>query len=350
MRRKIVPLLAGATGFVSVIFLMSNGMSSFSAQTTTLMNGAGATFPFPLYSKWFYEYYKIDPEVEINYQSIGSGGGIRQFLHHTIDFGASDTPMTDQQLARSSTPILHIPTVLGAAALTYNLPGISQGLKLTPALLADLYLGKITKWTDPRITQLNPELSLPNEPVIIVCRSDGSGTTAVFTDYLSKVSLEWRSKVGTGTAVNWPVGLGGKGNEGVAGLIKQTPGTIGYVELVYAESNNLPYAALQNQSGNFILPSLKSVTAAAEGSLKDIPTDLRASITNAKGKDTYPLSSFTYLLVYQVLPKGTGEKIIDFLHWALHDGQKYAEKLYYSPLPLSLVKRVDDRIQTITLR
>lgn len=330
--------------------LLANLGCLFQAHGASLINGAGATFPYPLYSKWFSEYQKIDPEVQINYQSIGSGGGIRQFLEGTVDFGATDSPMTDEQLSKSSVPVFHIPTVLGAVVLTYNVPGVEQGLKLSGEIVADLFLGKITKWNDPKIAQLNQGTQLPHSDVLIVHRSDGSGTTGIFTDYLSKVSAGWKGKVGAGTAVNWPVGLGGKGNEGVTGLVKQTPGSLGYVELVYAKNNSLPYAWLKNRTGAFVEPNAKSVSAAAAGALASMPADFRVSITQAEGKDSYPISGFTYLLVYKTMPKDKGQKMIKFLRWALRDGSRYAEPLHYAPLPKSLVNRVEAKIDAMTLK
>jgi phosphate transport system substrate-binding protein len=323
-------------------------------KAATLINGAGATFPYPLYSKWFFEYQKENPNVQINYQSIGSGGGIRQFLQETVDFGASDAPMNDQQLAKAKKPILHIPTVLGATVLAYNLQSSSTvapqvGLKLSPDVLADIFLGKISRWNDPRIKKLNPHLNVPADLTILVARrSDGSGTTAVLTDYLSKISQEWKKKVGAGTSVNWPVGLGGKGNEGVSGIIKQTPGALGYIELTYAENTHLPYASIQNKAGNFVAPSIKSVSAAAEAFLSKLPADFRLSITNPDGGDVYPISAFTYLLVYQTLPPGKGEDLVKFLKWAETQGQNYAEKLYFAPLPPALIRKIEAKIDTIT--
>lgn len=317
------------------------------AQSAELINGAGATFPYPLYSKWFAEYQKVDPQTQINYQSIGSGGGIRQFTEKTVDFGATDAPMTDEQLGKATTPVVHIPTVLGAVVLTYNVSGVKQGLKLSGEAVADLFLGKITKWNDPRLVKLNPGTALPDAEVLVVHRSDGSGTSGIFTDYLSKVSPEWKTKVGTGTAVNWPVGLGGKGNEGVAGLIKQTPGSIGYVELIYAKNNSLNYATLQNKAGKFVEASTKTVSAAAEGSLKTMPKDFRVSITQAEGADAYPISGFTYLLVSKTLPKDKGEKLLKFLRWAMKDGGKYAEPLHYASLPKALATKVAAEIDQI---
>lgn len=321
------------------------------AADALLINGAGATFPYPLYSKWFSEYRKKDPSVQINYQSIGSGGGIRQFREKTVDFGATDVPMNAEQMRQAGTPVVHVPTTLGAAVLTYHLPGVTKELRFTGELVADLFLGKIENWNDPRIAALNPGVKLPEDSVIIIHRSDGSGTTAVFTDYLSKVSPEWKDKVGAGTAVSWPAGLGGKGNEGVAGLIKQTPGALGYVELLFAKSNQLPYAALQNAAGVFVLPDLQSVTAAADEAVKTMPEDFRTSITQMPGKKSYPISAMTYLLIYQNLAAEKGnqksKKILEFLNWAITDGQKYAETLFYSPLPEKLVKKIQTRLKAV---
>jgi phosphate transport system substrate-binding protein len=323
-------------------------MPAFAAPTQ--INGAGATFPAPLYSKWFSEYQKIAPEVQINYTPIGSGGGIRQFVEQkTVDFGATDAPMTEEQLKKATSPVLHIPTVLGAVVLTYNLPEAGTELRLSPDVVADLFLGNIKKWNDKRIADLNPKLKLPEIDVMIARRSDGSGTSNIFTDYLSKVSPEWKSKVGTGTAVEWPTGLGGKGNDGVAGLVKQTPGALGYVELIYAASNKLSVATLKNKAGNWVKPSVKSVTAAADGALKTMPEDMRVSITDAAGKDAYPIGGFTYLLVSKDM-KSMGEKgkaMVNFLKWAMKDGQKNAEPLEYAPLPKSLVKKVEAQIASI---
>ncbi len=323
-------------------------LSVQNANSATLINGAGATFPYPLYSKWFSEYQKVDADSQFNYQSIGSGGGIRQFSEKTVDFGATDSPMTDEQLSKAPAPVLHIPTVLGAVVITFNVPGIEKGLKFTPEIIADIFLGKLTKWNDPAIVKVNPGIKLPESDIMVVHRSDGSGTTGIFTDYLSKISADWKSKVGAGTAVNWPVGLGGKGNEGVSGLVKQTPGSIGYVELIFAENNKLAYASIKNKAGQFTTPSIKSVTSAAAGALKAMPEDFRVSITNADGKDSYAISGFTYLLVYQKMPKDKGERIKKFLKWAMKDGQKLAEPLFYSPLPTSLIKKIDTKINGIT--
>jgi phosphate transport system substrate-binding protein len=324
--------------------------ASISTAGAALINGAGATFPYPLYSKWFSEYQKVDADTRINYQSIGSGGGIRQFQEKTVDFGATDSPMTDEQLAKTDSKVLHVPTVLGAVVVTYNLPELNGSLKLTSDVVADLFLGNIKKWNDPRLAALNPGNKLPETDVFVVHRSDGSGTTGIFTDYLAKVSPDWSKAVGKGTAVNWPTGLGGKGNEGVTGLVKQTPGAVGYVELIYAESNKLPYADIRNQKGEFVTPSMKSVTAAAAGAVKAMPEDFRISITDADGKGAYPISGFTYLLIRKELPKDKGGKLVKFLQWALKDGQKHAEPLHYAPLPPSLVKKVEAKVKEIQLQ
>ncbi len=330
--------------FFALVSLLAAGISQAAVVS---VNGAGATFPYPLYSKWFSEYRKVDPSVEINYQSIGSGGGVRQLLENTIDFGASDAPMSDEQLSKAKTPIYHFPTVMGAVVLTYNLPGVTGDLKLTPALVSDLFLGKITAWNDAKIAAINPGMKLPETPVMIVHRSDGSGTTAVFTDYLSKVSADWKSKVGTGTAVNWPLGLGGKGNEGVTGFVKNSPGALGYVELLYAENNKLQVAQLQNADGAFVKPDAASITEAASGFLKDMPKDFRISITNAKGKKSYPISSFTYLLVYKKMAADKASKIKGFITWSLADGQKMASSLFYAPLPATLVTKVRAQLKEL---
>ena len=312
-----------------------------------LITGAGATFPYPLYSKWFSEYQKIEPNVQLNYQSIGSGGGIRQFGERTIDFGATDVPMTDGQLAKTDAPVLHIPTVMGAVVLTYNLPGVTETVRFSPEVIADIFLGKIKKWNDPAIQTINPGIALSDIAIAVVRRSDGSGTTGIFTDYLSKISPAWKEKVGQGASVNWPVGLGGKGNEGVTGLVKQTPGAIGYVELIYAANNNLPYALIKNKAGKFVSPTMKTVSSAAAGSLKSMPGDFRVSITNADGKESYPISGFTYLLVYQKTPGEKGKKLVNFLNWAITDGQKFAEALSYAPLPKELVGKIRNKVKTI---
>jgi phosphate transport system substrate-binding protein len=307
------------------------------------LTGAGATFPYPIYSKWFDVYSKMK-NVQINYQSVGSGAGIRQVSAGTVDFGASDGPMTDQQIATyekdRGTNIYHFPTVLGAVVPTYNIPGVDASLKFTQEAIADVYLGKITKWNDGELTKANPGVKLPAEDIVVVHRSDGSGTTYIFTDFLSKVSEEWKTKVGRNTSVNWPVGLGGKGNEGVSGLVKQTPYAIGYVELIYALQTKLPYGDVQNSSGAFVRASLETTTAAAAGAAKDMPADFRVSITNAPGTTAYPISSFTWLLIPAKIPDaGKRETLKGFLHWMLTDGQKETEALYYAPLPKQVVQQ-----------
>lgn len=315
---------------------------------TVSLNGAGATFPAPLYSKWFSDYKAANPGVEINYQPIGSGGGIRQLTDKTVDFGASDAPMTDEQLAKANPAVIHIPTVLGAVVITYNLPSVTKKLNLSGEVIADIFLGKITQWNDPKIVKLNPGLNLPKDVTILVAhRSDGSGTTAVFSDYLSKVSPEWKEKIGAGPALNWPTGLGGKGNDGVTNTVKQTPGAIGYVELTYAETNGLPYASVKNKAGKLIVPSPKSVSDAANGSLKSMPKDFRISITDAEGKDSYPISSFTYLLIYTKMPAAKATTLVSFVRWALADGQKLAEPLHYAPLPKKMLPEVLARLKEI---
>ena len=302
------------------------------------INGAGATFPNPLYSKWFSEYNKLHSNVRINYQPIGSGGGIRQLTERTVFFGASDQPMSDEMLAKAPGAILHFPTVLGAVVPIYNLEGVSTQIKFTGPVIADIFLGKITKWNDPAIAKLNPGVSLPSTAITVAHRSDGSGTTFVFADYLSKISPQWKQKVGANSSVNWPVGVGGKGNEGVAGLVSQTPGSLGYVELVYALQNKISYGAVQNQSGEFIVPDIASVTAAAAGALPTMPKDFRVSITDSPGKGAYPISSFTWILLYEDPQDKNQAKIInDFMKWALNEGQAMAGELGYARLPEQLV-------------
>jgi len=318
------------------------------ASAETLINGAGATFPYPLYSKWFSEYAKIDPTVKFNYQSIGSGGGIKQITAGTVDFGASDKFLTDDEIKAAPGKLIHIPTVMGAVVVTYNLPGVAKGLKLKSEDVADIFLGKITKWNDKRISDDNPGVTLPNEPIIVVHRSDGSGTSAIFTDYLSNVSAEWKSKVGMGASVKWPVGLGGKGNEGVAGQVKNTKNSVGYVELAYAFENKLPYATLQNKSGKFVEPSIKSTSAAAAGAAKHMPADYRISLVNQSGNDVYPIVGFTWLLVYEHQKDSVkGKKLVEFLKWELHKGQKLAAPLLYAPLPENIIQMVEKTITTI---
>lgn len=319
---------------------------------TIRLTGAGATFPYPIYSKWFDEYKKQHPSVEINYQSIGSGGGIRQFSDGTIDFGASDGPMNNEQLAefqqKRQASALHFPTVLGADVPAYNIPGITEELNFTPKMLAGIYLGKITKWNDTEIEKANPNLKLPSTDIVVAHRSDGSGTTYVWTDYLSKVSDEWKGKVGKSTSVNWPVGLGAKGNEGVSGLVKVTPNSIGYLELNYAVQGNIKYGRVQNSSGNFVKADLSSVTAAATEASKSMPDDFRVSITNSPGMNAYPISSFTWLLVSSKMADSQKKKVIvDFLHWMLTEGQNLAEPLYYSRLPREVIEKETQAIAKV---
>jgi phosphate transport system substrate-binding protein len=305
-----------------------------------LLNAAGATFPYPIYSKWFDEYHKTHGNVQINYQSIGSGGGIRQLLDKTVDFGASDGPMTDDQLKQASVPILHFPTVLGAAVPTYNVPGVKTDLKFTPEALAGIYLGTISKWNDKAIASANPDVKLPNDDIVVVHRSDGSGTTYIWTDYLSKVSPQWKGKVGAATSVNWPVGLGGKGNEGVSALIQQTPDSVGYIELIYAVQTKLPYGLVKNSSGAFIKADLAGVSAAAAGAAKTMPDDFRVSITNAPGATAYPISSFTWLLVPSKFADPAKAMVVkDFLNWMLTTGQADCEPLAYAKLPKEVVAK-----------
>ena len=304
------------------------------------LNAAGATFPYPIYSKWFSEFSNQHPGVEINYQSIGSGGGIRQVTAGTVDFGASDGPMSDEQLAQSKVKIVHIPTVLGAVVPIYNLPGVNTELKFAPDVLADIYLGKITSWNDGRIAKDNPGVSLPNSKINVVHRSDGSGTTYIFTDYLSKVSPDWKNSVGKNTAVPWPIGIGAKGNEGVAGMVRQLPGTIGYVELIYALQNKIQFGYIRNASGNWVKASIEGVTEAA-ASVKSMPADFRVSITNAPGKNAYPISSFTWLLIPNPAQDPAKGKIIkEFLNWMLDHGESEVSALYYAPLPESVATKV----------
>jgi phosphate transport system substrate-binding protein len=313
----------------------------------TTLNGAGATFPYPMYSKWFSEYHKIHPDIEINYQSIGSGGGIRQVLAQTVDFGASDGPMSDEQLAQAKVKILHIPTVLGAVVPAYNVPGVSEELHFSPQVIGDICLGKITSWNDPAIAKDNPGAKLPNQNIVVIHRSDGSGTNYIFTDYLSKISSDWASGPGKGTSVKWPVGLGAKGNEGVAGMIRQMEGAFGYVELIYAVQNHIPYGSIKNAAGNWVKASLDGATAAA-ASVKSMPADFRVSITNAPGKDAYPISSFTWLLIpVQSKDAGRAKILSDFLNWMLDSGEGMTKELAYAPLPESVSSKVRDAIKQV---
>jgi len=335
MKKLILSLLGGGC-----LFAAQTG-----AHAQLLINGAGATFPYPIYSKWFDEYAKVDPSVRFNYQSIGSGGGQKQITAQTVDFGASDGPMSDENLAKTPGKILHLPTVAGADVIAYNLPG-NPKLKLNSDAIVNLFLGNITKWNDPKIAALNPGVDLPDLPVIVVHRSDGSGTTFIFTDYLSSISPVWADSVGKGTSVKWPVGIGGKGNEGVAGQVKQLSGAVGYVELIYAKQNKMPYADVKNAAGNFITPSLASVTAAL--ATAKIPDDFRFSMVNAPGDKAYPISGATWLLVYERQKDAAkGKKMVEFLNWALTKGEGMASSLDYASLPESVQQRVLERIKTI---
>jgi phosphate transport system substrate-binding protein len=335
---RLTLVLAGTLAGVTLI-----------AQTLQI-NGAGATFPYPIYSKWFSEYNKLKPNVQINYQSIGSGGGIRQITNGTVFFGATDGPMTQDQLLAAPGRILHFPTVLGADVPVYNIPGVDADLKFTGPVLADIFLGKLAKWNDPALVKLNPGVQLPGTDITVVHRSDGSGTTYIWVDYLAKVSPEWKQKVGVATSVNWPTGVGGKGNEGVAGLVRQTPGSIGYVELIYALQSKIRYGAVQNMAGEFVQANVPSVTAAAAAAAGAMPKDFRVSITNAPGKGVYPVASFTWLLLYESpKDKQQARVFIDFMKWMLADGQKLAAELGYAPLPDAVVKMELDALATIKL-
>ena len=315
------------------------------------LNGAGATFPNIIYQDWMLTYNQSHPDVKLNYQSIGSGGGIRQFSDGTVDFGGSDAPMSDSAITAIQGNVLHIPTVMGAVVIAYNLQGLSQPVKFTPDVLADIFLGKITKWNDARLTSINAGVTLPATDIVVVHRADGSGTSFVFTDYLSKVSPDWQQKVGKGTSVNWPVGLGGRGNEGVSATVSQTPGAIGYVELAYAQKNNIPFGTLRNSAGNWIVPSLEAVTAAAAGAMKDMGpnTDFRVSITNSTGSQAYPISSFTWFLIHKsYADAGKATALVQFVAWAESDGQTKAASLGYAPLPKELHPWIEARLKSIT--
>jgi len=346
MMRKWKWFLDGGKGLVTVLLALTLAIFlATPSQAQMLMNGAGATFPYPIYSKWFDLYTKVDPSVRFNYQSIGSGGGIKQVSELTVDFGATDGPMTPEQMKDAKGgELFHIPTVMGAVVVTYNLPGAGKGLKFSGETLADIFFGKITRWNDPKIAALNPGVKLPGSDIIVVHRSDGSGTTFIWVDYLSSVSKEWEAKVGRGTSVNWPAGLGGKGNEGVAGQVKNTPGAIGYVELAYAAQNSLPYAYIKNREGRFVEPTLESTSAAAAGAAQNMPADFR-------GRDAYPIAGFTWLLVYKnQRDEVRGKALVNFLWWAIHQGQKYAPDLLYAPLPSQVVRMVEKKIQEISYR
>ncbi|MBI3320062.1 MAG: phosphate ABC transporter substrate-binding protein PstS [Candidatus Omnitrophica bacterium] len=343
MRRSLSVILA-ATGSLALA-------TAAGAAKLLLVNGAGATFPYPIYSKWFAEYAKADPMVNFNYQSIGSGGGVRQIIAKTVDFGASDGPMTDEELKQSPAEILHLPTVLGGVVTIYNIPGVSAKLNFTQKTLADIFLGKIKRWNDEALTSTNPGVSLPAEPIIVVHRSDGSGTTYIWTDFLAKVSPAWSGRVGRGKSVNWPVGLGGKGNEGVAGLVKQTPYAIGYVELGYALQNHLAFGRVENAEQEFVECTIESVTQAASSAAATMPADFRVSITNAPGRGAYPIASFTWLLVYREQENPVkGKALVSFLKWMLREGQPYAGPLGYAPLPPEVITREEATIERIVIK
>lgn len=346
---KIVVWISAVVLLLASIACNNNGGSGSGSGSVSLQ-GAGATFPNPLYQKWLSEYGKLHPNVRIDYQSIGSGGGIKQLKEQTVDFGASDSPMADADLKSAPGEILHIPTVLGAVVITYNLESVKQQpLRFSSEVIADIFLGKIKKWNDPKIAADNPGVTLPGNDITVVHRSDGSGTSAVFTDYLAKVSTEWKDKVGTGTSPSWPTGIGGKGNEGVTGQVKNTPNTIGYVELAYAVKNNLPVAHIKNASGSFVEPTIDAVTAAAAASAASMPDDLRVSITNAAGAQAYPISSYTYILVYKDQKNAAkGKTLVDFLWWGIHDGENFAKELQYAPLPADVVKKAEAKINSVT--
>jgi len=339
---KLIKTIALTATFAMV--LGSN--QGFARGDSVSLNGAGASFPFPLYSKWVSEYNKLNPDVRINYQSIGSGGGIKQFSEGTIDFGGTDAFMKDEAIAKLGVKIHHIPTTLGAVAVVYNLKGIASGIKLTPKALAGIFLGTIKKWNDDAIAGSNPGMVLPDTDIKVVHRSDGSGTTAVFTDYLSKISPEWKNLAGSGTSIKWPCGLGAKGNEGVTGQVKMTPGSIGYVEMAYAVQNKMPYASMKNKAGAFIAPTLDAVSAAAAG--VEMPADFRVSITDADGQNAYPISAFTWILVNdEQKDKTKGTALVRFLWWAIHDGQKFGAAMDYAPLPEKVVGKIEAALKSI---
>lgn len=319
--------------------------STKSAQNISLQ-GAGATFPYPLYSKWMSEYNKLHSNVRINYQSIGSGGGIQQIVKQTVDFGASDAPMKDSEAKGAAGPLLHIPTTIGAVIIAYNVPGVDKALNLDPDVIGDIFLGKIKKWNNARIAASNEGLTLPDKDITVVHRSDGSGTTAVFTDYLANVSSEWKDSVGAGKSVKWPTGLGAKGNEGVTGHVKSTPGAIGYIELAYATQNKLPFASIKNKAGKYVAPQISAITAAGSG--QAMPDALHTSLANPEGEAAYPIAAYTYILVYEDMKDETKAKaLVDFLWWAVHDGQKFAQELHYAPLPEEVVKKLETRLKSL---
>lgn len=331
----------------SLLAVMACAAATVGTAQTVSLQGAGASFPFPLYTKWMAEYAKIEPKVQINYQSIGSGGGIKQILANTVDFGASDAEMTASEKAKASTPLHHIPMTLGAVVVTYNVPGVTAALNLTQDAVANIFLGKVTTWNDPQIAKENPKVKLPNMPITVAYRTDGSGTTDVFTSYLAKISPEWKSSVGSGKSVKFPVGLGGKGNEGVTGLVKSTPGAVGYVELAYARQNQMSYASIRNQAGKFIAPSLEGVSAAAAG--QKVPEDLCMVLVDGPAKEAYPIAAFTYILIYQEQKdEAKGKALVDYLWWATHEGQKFGGALDYAPLPKDLIPAIEARLKSIT--
>lgn len=336
--KKIVAGALIATTFMGTVVANAAGVA---------LNGAGSTFDYPIFSKWFYEYNKANG-IEVNYQSIGSGGGIQQFISKTVDFGATDAYLTDEETGKVGGSALNLPVVMGAVCVSYNIPGVDSGLKLTPSVLSDIYMGTITKWNDPAITDLNPGVNLPDLNITVAHRSDGSGTTNIFTNYLTKVSTKWASSVGWGKAVKWPVGVGGKGNEGVAGLIKQIPGTIGYIELAYAKQNNIPYAKMKNRSGNFVEPSIEGTTAAAKGALHRMPADFKIMITDSPGEEAYPICGFSWVVVrVKQADAQTGKALVDLLNWMMDKGNGEVADLYYAPFPDSLVEKVKTAVATI---
>ena len=341
---------------IALLFLISCGKNEkIDTPKTSQLNGAGATFPCPLYSKWFNEYAKLNKDAKINYQSIGSGGGVKQITEGTVDFGASDSPMSTEEIEKAnqknSNSIIHIPTVIGSVVLTYNVPGIAKEIKLTPEAIVGIFMGTIKKWNDPKIAKENTDISLPDKDIIVCYRTDGSGTTYVFADFLGKVSEEWKTKVGVAKDVRFPVGQGGKGNEGVTGLVKQLEYSIGYVELVYAMQNKLQYAYVKNADGEFVKPSLDALSKAAEQSVNEMPDDLRQSITNAKGKESYPISSYTYLLIYEKQKdQYKGKTLKEFLNWALTQGESFASELGYAPLPKVVIEKALQKVNKITVQ
>ena len=346
--RRIFGFLAGTAAALVLSLAVVTGAT---AADPLMINGAGATFPYPLYSKWFYEYSNANPGVKFNYQSIGSGGGIKQITAGTVNFGATDAPMTEEGMKKLPGAILHIPTALGAVVPVYNLDDVPAGLKLTSDIIAGIFLGKITRWNNPMIAELNKTVTLPNADIVVAHRSDGSGTTDIFTNYLTTVNTEWRAKVGRGPSVNWPVGIGGKGNEGVAGVVKQTPGAIGYVELAYAKQNKMKVASLRNKEGHFVTPTLEATSAAAAGMAKSMPDDFRVSLVDAPGKESWPISGLTWILVYKdQTDEARGKAMVQFLKWAIRDGQKMEAALDYAALPKPVVDKVDSALRQITFK